>query len=156
MANRPELGGRFTLAGSGDRAAVIAARPWPANLTLSLVGEVLYRDLPVGSWLTMRWCSNALRHLGHGGQRSHGHGAPGAGSELSQAVCEMIRDGQNGWRYDPRDPARTRAALDQLLTSNRRTTTTPGRAARDTALSLAPEPVAEMIIESCRRAMAGR
>jgi len=79
-------------------------------------------------------------------------GLPVLGSGFSQAVCELIRDGYNGWKLRPDRPQEFDAALEQALGSPTEILDEMRGAARSSVSGLTPEYAAERICTAVRLA----
>ncbi|MGH7459965.1 MAG: glycosyltransferase, partial [Longimicrobiales bacterium] len=83
-------------------------------------------------------------------------GVPVLGSIYSQAVDELVRDGENGWLIDPLDPGDLAAGLARALSTGRTGLERMRAAARSSAGAVRHQDVADRFAESLRRAASGR
>ncbi|MEL6104949.1 MAG: glycosyltransferase family 4 protein [Planctomycetota bacterium] len=107
------------LAGQGPRRESVERFDVPENLTLRLLGNLTAADLAkemltcgatVAPTLADEWLLvvNEALHAG----------LPVIGSIYAQATTSLIRDGENGWQYDPADPASLHTVLDQYYVAS--------------------------------------
>ncbi len=80
-------------------------------------------------------------------------GLPVLGSILSQAAVELVTDGQNGWLFDPRLASDTTAAIGRFFDTPVAELRGMGEKARQTALAITPDRVAQRFVESCELAL---
>ncbi|WP_193184626.1 glycosyltransferase family 4 protein [Nisaea sediminum] len=115
-AAHPERKLHWRLVGDGGERESLESADLPANLELELIGNRPYeaipdllvdRDLFVFPTLADEW--------GLVVNEAMAAGLPVLASRLSQAAEEMVREGENGWLFDPLDPAATDAALARAL-----------------------------------------
>lgn len=109
-------------AGEGDLAGVLAAQPLPRNVSQRFLGRLDAAGL-AGAFaqcglLVVPSCAD-------GGQASIAcglaAGLPVLGSQRSRAVRQLVREGVNGWLFDPLRP------VDMVQVFNRALDTPPGQ-----------------------------
>lgn len=113
---RPDRSIELRLAGQGPLRDQVADFAVPNNLSVRLLGNIPPSNLAdemancgatIASTLADEWLLvvNEALHAG----------LPVIGSRYAQAVTTLINDGENGWVYDPVNPASLHAALDQYF-----------------------------------------
>ena len=75
-------------------------------------------------------------------------GLPVLGSIYSQAVEELVQDGQNGWVFDPLTEASTLAALDRVFATPPEHLAAMREAARRRVMALTPSTASEHIVRA--------
>jgi hypothetical protein len=80
-------------------------------------------------------------------------GLPVLGSVCAQAVEELVKEGVNGWRFNPEDSRDLYAAIDRCLTTPLPQLQAMRFAAHERAAALRPAQTAELLVHA---AMAGR
>jgi glycosyltransferase involved in cell wall biosynthesis len=112
----PERKLHWRLVGDGAERASLESADLPPNLNLELLGNRPYEEIPdlladrdlfVFPTLADEW--------GLVVNEAMAAGLPVLASRHSQAAEEMIGEGENGWLFDPLDPAATDAALSRAL-----------------------------------------
>ena len=103
-------------AGDGDLAGVLAAQPLPPNLSQRFLGRL---DAP-GLARAFGQCGLlAVPSLADGGQahvaQGLAAGLPVLGSTRSRTVRQLVREGVNGWLFDPLQPADMVQAVKRAL-----------------------------------------
>jgi len=81
-------------------------------------------------------------------------GLPVLGSIYSQAVEELVQDGENGWVFDPLTKASTLAALDRVFATPPEHLAAMRDAARRRVMALTPAAAAERIVRAIRQVAA--
>lgn len=141
---RPDKRISFALLGDGPERDAIEALNVPDNLSVRIVGSVPYlatrdwyrkSDLLLFPTLADEW--------GLVVNESLACGVPVLGSMHSQAVQEMIVDGENGWTFYPEEPEALFAALDRFCDLSPSQRQQLSENARSTALGFSHEAVAE-------------
>jgi glycosyltransferase involved in cell wall biosynthesis len=79
-------------------------------------------------------------------------GLPVLGSELSQAVAELIIEGRNGWKFRPERPAEFDAQLNKALATKAENLEYMREAARSSVETLTPRYAAEQMMKAARLA----
>lgn len=77
-------------------------------------------------------------------------GVPVLGSVYSQAVEELVTDGEHGWVFRPDDATDMQKAVERALQSPREQLAAMGQAAQQVIRDLSPEAVAERIAQAVR------
>lgn len=77
-------------------------------------------------------------------------GLPVLGSTLAQSVESKVVEGENGWRFDPLDPASMKRAIDAALRTSQGDLERMSIAARATAADATPENSAEKFCDALR------
>lgn len=154
LRTRPALRAEFLIAGHGEREASIRAVPRPDNLSLTLLGAVPYEQLGA---VYAQADTFVLPTLGDTWglvvNESMSAGLPVLGSVLAQAAVELVADGRSGWLFDPRSPQETERAIDRFFTTPAEALPGMGACAREAALAIGPERVAQLMVDSCERAL---
>ena len=75
-------------------------------------------------------------------------GLPVLGSIYSQAVEELVQDGENGWVFDPLTEASTLAALDRVFATPPEHLAAMRQAARRRVRDLTPAAASERIVRA--------
>lgn len=138
---------KLILVGDGPMRPSLQQRSMPDNVSLQWIGGVAYEDLPTwfakGSVVVFPTLGD---EWGVVVNEALAAGLPVLGSTYSQAVEELIRDGQNGWLFAPDSQTDIAAALERVYD------TTPGvlarmrEQARATARQLEPHAAAQKIV----------
>lgn len=103
-------------AGDGPDRRALEAMSIPENLTLTLLGNVPAAELgglmkSCGAMVAPTLADEWMLVVNEALQA----GLPVIGSIHSQAVTTLVRDGQNGWQYDPIDPKSIFSALEHYF-----------------------------------------
>lgn len=142
----------ITIVGEGPLRAKLQAVPLPRNVEVEWAGAVPYADLP-------RWYarSGLLIFPTQGDEwglvvnEALAAGLPVIGSEYSQAVDELVKDGENGWRFRPDNPDSIGAAIDRALLTADETLDTMRTNARAAVRDLTPGNIAAAFIAAVAR-----
>ena len=157
LANRPDRRVRLTLVGDGDRRAAIEALGRPPNLELRVPGGVPYAELPRiyadADVLVMPSLGDTWGLVVNEGMAT---GLPVIGSLQTQAVVELVRDGTEGWVFSVEDRASIDAAIGRMLGATAKDLVRMGEAARQAALAVSPDAVADDLLAACVRACGSR
>ncbi|MBV8072951.1 MAG: glycosyltransferase family 4 protein [Acidobacteriaceae bacterium] len=147
----------FVLAGEGPLRETLERLPVPENLQISFIGPVAYSDLPklygeagVFAFPTL------VDTWGVVVNEAMAAGLPVLGSVHAQAVFEMVRHGYNGWTFHAGDQEETFRALDHALRASPAELDQMREYARQTALSLTPQHVTELIDDAIQACVTGR
>ena len=128
------------LVGSGPLAARIDAVELPADVTLRRSGNVAYEELPeLYAGADVSVLPSLGDEWGNSVNESLALGVPVIGSLRSQAVEMLVRDGVNGWLFQPDEPASLDAALDRALAVTWPELERMRAAARESVRFLTPE-----------------
>jgi hypothetical protein len=137
------------LAGEGPDRRRLETVPLPSNLTVRFLGSVAYQDLPrVYAQAGVLVLPTLADEWGLVVNEAMAAGLPVLGSLYSQAVEEMVVDGENGWTFYPDQPARMDEALTRALDTEPEDLARMSAAARTRALQVGPEDVADRIVEA--------
>ncbi len=124
----------WRLIGDGPERAALEALVLPANLKLILLGDVPYDDVPAPmADADLLAFPTLADEWGLVVNEAMAAGLPVLASCRAQAAEEMVSDGENGWLFDPTDPASTEAALSRALDTPAASRMAMGDAARQTA-----------------------
>jgi glycosyltransferase involved in cell wall biosynthesis len=108
--------------GDGELASALKAFVGPPNLVQEFPGAVAYEDLAkhyaecgvlILPTLDDEW--------GLVVNEAFASGLPVLGTIYSQAITELVEDGETGWIYDPREEGAAAAALDRLFSTSSET-----------------------------------
>jgi glycosyltransferase involved in cell wall biosynthesis len=142
----PQIDLDFWLVGDGPLRPALEGMRTPLNLTISFFGNVPYDSLPayyaqagifVLPTLADTWALVVNEALTAG--------LPVLGSLYSQAVEQLVADGENGWTLVPDKPGDVRRALDRALFTHGRELGRMREAARDSVSASTPEFAASRI-----------
>lgn len=102
--------------GDGDLAGVLAAQPLPANLSQRFLGGLDGRGLArafgqCGLLVAPSPADSKQAHVAQG----LAAGLPVLGSTRSRTVRQLVREGVNGWLFDPLRPADVAQAVTRAL-----------------------------------------
>ena len=112
----------------------------PANLKLTLLGDVAYEDVPsLMADADLLAFPTLADEWGLVVNEAMAAGLPVLASCRAQAAEEMVTDKENGWLFDPADPASTGTALGQALDTPAAARIAMGDAARQTAARFSHE-----------------
>ncbi|MGA8027668.1 MAG: glycosyltransferase family 4 protein [Bryobacteraceae bacterium] len=136
----------FLFAGDGPLNTALRRTSVPPNVTLTFLGSFQYDDLPKvytqASILVLPTLADTWGVVVNEGMAA---GLPILGSIYSQAVVEMVTEGQNGWTFRADKPDEIRAAIDRCLKTPPDKLNDMRKCARETAGRLTPEYVASLI-----------
>ena len=155
LAGNPHRTIQFVVAGDGPLRDVIRHYPGPANLRVDAIGPVPYERVPQLYAATDLFILPTLADSwGLVVNEAMMAGVPVLGSDRSQAVEQMVVDGQNGWIFSPESPTHVRAALDRALRAPPNLLAMMKANARETALRVSPEHVADCMEAAIQRCFA--
>jgi glycosyltransferase involved in cell wall biosynthesis len=117
--SKPENSIELTFIGHGPLEQALRETTLPSNLKVDFIGHVPPEDL----------CHELARHgilifptladeWGLVVNEAMLAGLPVLGSVLAQACTTLIREGENGWLYDPREPTTLRDKLTKIMALN--------------------------------------
>jgi glycosyltransferase involved in cell wall biosynthesis len=139
------------LAGDGPERRRLEALPMPPNTLVQFLGNVAYEELPALYRSADVFVLPTLEdEWGVVVNEALASGLPVLGSRFSQAVEELIEDGQTGWTFKPDDPVELDNALSRAMSATDVEVRRLGNAARYRAAALAPDVVADRISEVVR------
>jgi glycosyltransferase involved in cell wall biosynthesis len=152
----PEFSVEFTIVGTGPERAALAEMPMRPNVKLIFIGGLQYRELPeiyadsgifVLPTLADTWAVAVNEALASG--------LPVLGSVYSQAVEEMVGDGENGWTFRADQPEEMYNALERALTTSIPELNAMRQCARARALAVTAEAAAAAFDDALRTVMEG-
>ncbi len=114
--------------------------------TVEYVGQVPYHELP--GWFERAGFLVVPSRADEWGvvvNEALAAGVPVIGSSFSQAVDELIVEGENGWRFEPRDVTALAEAIARATAIDDQTLDRMRTCARETARRLHPEDAAQRI-----------
>ena len=144
----PERAVEFWLAGEGPVRAELEAMPLPPNVTLHFMGNLAYEDLPrayteagifVLPTLSDEW--------GVVVNEAMASGVPVLGSIYSQAVEELVRDGETGWTFRVDHADEIERALERALATSPEDLDAMRVQAREAVRDLTPATVSHRIAD---------
>ena len=142
----------FTIVGDGEERGAIEAVLTPANLSITVFHRVQQHvlvqfheraDIFAFPTLGDEWgvvVNEALIA-----------GRPVLGSRHSQAVTELVRDGDNGWTWDPDQDGSLYEVLSQVFSCTVDNLKTMSENARALVACVSPQVVANTVLHSVRR-----
>jgi glycosyltransferase involved in cell wall biosynthesis len=138
---------RLTVVGDGPMRPRLQQQPIPQNVAIRWVGAVPYEDLP-------RWFADGSVFVfptlgdewGVVVNEAMAAGLPVLGSTYSQAVEELVRDGENGWLFQPDSVENIVTALTRVYATSDAMLARMREIARATARTLEPQSVAQRIV----------
>jgi glycosyltransferase involved in cell wall biosynthesis len=142
----------FHLAGDGPQRAALDAVPRPPNLVVRFLGNVPYDELPsVYGRSSILVLPTLEDEWGVVVNEAMAAGLPILGSLYSQAVEELVVDGETGWTFIPDDQRSAHAALDAALNTSACDRARMARTARAHACALTPTRIAREIATAIDR-----
>ncbi|QDT02542.1 Alpha-D-kanosaminyltransferase [Rubripirellula lacrimiformis] len=156
-AANPDISVTWNLVGDGPLKSDIESRPTAANLTLVMHGHCApeqiaehYRsnDVMLFPTLADEW--------GLVVDESLMSGLPVIGSCHSQAVNTLLRDGEQGFQYDPESPGSLAMALDRMLAMPDAAYQQMPIAARATGSARTPMASADQLVDAVCHAIAAQ
>jgi len=145
----------FWLVGDGPLRTQLESSPTPTNLSLKFIGNVAYHELP--AWYAQAGILALPTLADEWGlvvNEALASGVPVLGSVYSQAVEELVRDGENGWTFRPERTGEMFAALGRALTTPEPRLNEMRARARRSIEHLTPEFVADRIADAIRFVLA--
>ena len=132
--------------GDGPLRERLERMPCPDNLVQRMCGAVPYAALPgYFAQCSLLVLPSLSDEWGLVVNEAMASGLPVLGSIYSQAVEELVREGGNGWVFDPADAASLTAALDRSLRTSSSELQAMGEAARQQIALLTPTSAATRI-----------
>jgi glycosyltransferase involved in cell wall biosynthesis len=144
----------FALVGAGPESQRIAGQVLPHNVALRMLGERTYDELP-----DLYAQAHALAfptladEWGLVVNEALAAGVPVLGSRYSQAVEELIDDGETGWVFTPDEPGDLAHALERALGASADELCRMRAAARRRVATLTPAWSADQVIRAIRIAV---
>lgn len=148
-SEHPYWQGDLMLAGAGPLEDEIRTFPAPMNLTLTVRGFVPYGEMAalyqeagifVFPTLADEWGTVASEAMACG--------LPVLGSVESQAVEELVLEGESGWLFHPGKPEEVYQAIDRCFSTAPEQLARMRMAAKNRAMRLSPEKIAEQVMEA--------
>ncbi len=134
------------LAGDGPLRARLQNVAVPQNVKIEFLGNVPYENLPEIYGAAEIFVLPTLADTwGVVVNEAMAAGLSVLGSLYSQAVMELVKDGQNGWTFRADDASETYDAIDRSLKTSVGKLSEMRKCARDTAARLTPHYVAGLI-----------
>ncbi|MFC0406625.1 glycosyltransferase family 4 protein [Roseomonas elaeocarpi] len=143
--------------GEGDKRRGLEALPFGANVSQRFFGSLPYAALPD----IYRQCDALIfptlrDEWGLVVNEAMAAGLPVLGSIYSQAVEELVREGETGWVFDPRDAASAHAALDRMFGAGPDQLASMRRACRERIGKLTPLTACDRIGHAIDEVLRGR
>ncbi|GAA0598918.1 glycosyltransferase family 4 protein [Craurococcus roseus] len=136
-------------AGRGDLQRTLEALDLPPNLTQRFLGSLPYSDLPpVYAQCDILVFPTLADEWGLVVNEAMAAGLPVLGSVYSQAVEELVTDGETGWIFDPLSAASEDAALERALRTAPDSIAAMGATSRVRVAALTPAAVADRIVRA--------
>lgn len=115
---RPDQRIHLTMIGEGPLSEQLRNTSTPSNLKLDVVGAVPAAELPrwmetQGAAISPTLADEWLLVVNESLQA----GLPFIGSRYAQATLALVRDGYNGWQFDPHSPTSLTSALDAYFSA---------------------------------------
>jgi glycosyltransferase involved in cell wall biosynthesis len=137
----------FSIAGDGPLRGALATYSTPRNLSIKLLGHVPYDRLPeVYAQSGLLAFPTLADEWGMVVVESMASALPVLGSVYSQAVEELVVDGETGWTFRPDYPNDVKAAVDRALTQSGEGIERYGLAARQRVRTMTPVAMAKQIV----------
>jgi len=141
----------FRLAGDGPELVNLRRVVAPPNLQIHFSGNIAFEDLPAFYAQAGIFVFPTLADTwGLVVNEAMAAGLPVLGSTHSQAVEELVKDGENGWTFQPNHPGEVYAALDRALTTSFDRLMEMGATSRKAVEHLTPEFAAQRIMDAIR------
>jgi len=145
----PERNLEFWAVGDGPLRGTLEQLAYPPNLSTRFWGHVAYQDLPQvyaqGSILVFPTLAD---EWGLVVNEAMAAGLLVLGSLYSQAVEELVREGENGWLFRPDSSEEAYAALDRALNTSPALLQEMRANARRTAQTISLDVVADRILRA--------
>jgi glycosyltransferase involved in cell wall biosynthesis len=152
----PNRGVEIWLLGDGPLRSILARQSLPPNVDLRFLGSVGYEQLPdYYAQAGILAFPTLADEWGLVVNEALASGMPVLGSVFSQAVEELVKDGETGWTFRPDQPENMYEALDRALTVSPTMLESMRIRARQSIQDLTPDHVADRIMEAVRYASAG-
>jgi glycosyltransferase involved in cell wall biosynthesis len=142
----PEREIEFWIAGSGPLEAWLSSLATPPNLSVRLLGQIPYKDLPrVYAECGIFVFPTLADEWGLVVNEAMASGLPVLGSVYSQAVEELVEDGVNGWVFRPDRSEELYQALERVFSTPAASLDRMRVNARRRVEKLTPDCVADQI-----------
>jgi glycosyltransferase involved in cell wall biosynthesis len=150
-ADHPERMLEFVFVGDGPLRQQLESGPRATNVALQFSGSCQYEDLPrVYGEAGVLVLPTFADTWGVTVNEALASGVPVLGSIYSQAVEELVKDGQNGWTFRAGHPEEIYGAIDRMMHTPEAELAAMRSCARRTALELTPERMADSIDAAVR------
>lgn len=137
----------ITMAGEGPLRERLQNHPLPPNVKIEWLGAVPYEQLPaIYGKAGLLIFPTQGDEWGLVVNEAMASGVPVIGSEYSQAVDELVRDGVNGWRFRPDSIDHVSSAIKRALCTPEGIMSAIRQAARVTASAITPSNTADKIV----------
>ena len=137
----------FSIAGDGPLHAALATFSAPPNLSTKLLGHVPYDRLPeVYAQSGLLAFPTLADEWGMVVVEAMASGLPVLGSVYSQAVDELVVDGETGWTFRPDHPSEVKAAIHRALSESNEQLDRSGLVARQGVKTMTPVAMADQIV----------
>ncbi|SRR5579884_3406883 len=144
----------FVIVGDGPCRVRLEQAGLPPNLKTTFRGNVAFHELPAIYAECGIFAFPTLADTwGVVVNEAMAAGLPVVGSIASQAVEEMVENGQNGWSFVPGDTTAIYSAIDQALNTSLEALDRMRGRARETALRYTPDSVAANIGNAVREVL---
>ena len=153
----PERPVEFLALGDGPLRPSLAAFPAPPNLTVRLLGHLPYEKLSrayseggifVFPTLADDWGLVVTEAMASG--------LPVFGSIYSQAVEELVKDGESGWTFRPDERAEVASKLNLALATPSERLNAMGAIARHSVRNISPASVANQVLQTAKNVYGAR
>ena len=153
-ADHPSREVELSMAGRGPLVEPIRELVKPANFRLELLGAVPPENLP-GVYQThgLMVFPTLADEWGLVVNESMHSGLPVLSSIYAQATLDLIREGENGWRFAPDDDAASYAGIDRALSSSVNRVDAMAAAARLSVADRTPLWSGRLLAEAARAAI---
>jgi glycosyltransferase involved in cell wall biosynthesis len=147
--DHPERNVDVSIAGDGPERKNIESEPRARNLAVRLFGNVSYSDLPrVYEQAGALAFPTLADEWGLVVNEAMAAGLPVLGSLYSQAVEDLVSDGENGWVFHPDQSEEVYMKLDRFFATPDDDLNRMRSRARETAVQLTPESMANGIVNA--------
>ena len=137
--------------GDGDRRHALEGLAWPDNLRPVFLGNKPYEEVPgIYAECDLLVFPTLLDEWGLVVNEAMAAGLPVLGSIYSQAVEELVSEGETGWVFDPLDDASAEPALDRALSAPPALLAEMRTQARRRIAGLTPDTAARRIADAMR------
>lgn len=144
---RPDQEIEMVWAGEGDARPALAAQALPGNVRQRFTGHLDYPELArIYAECGALVLPTLFDEWGLVVNEAMASGLPVLGSIYSQAVEEMVEEGQTGWLFDPLRPESLTTALDRFLDAPAEQLAAMRARARARGLSITPDGAADRIV----------
>jgi glycosyltransferase involved in cell wall biosynthesis len=142
--------------GDGPLAKQIKEYKKPKNLFVSLIGNIDYPEMPKYYAQAGVFVFPSLKdEWGLVVNEALVSGLPVLGSVYSQAVEELVRDGENGWQFHPDNLEEIYQILEKIYSLSDDDLLKMRIASRKSISDLSPEIIAEKLIHSLNKSSKG-